>query len=96
MTDLLALAALACMRAVLAAASCAFRCSSITRRSSSGSFCMYAVDTMYKQRLGVVDHGMHNSCNAHAKPIAQPDWYRMNQQAHELLHVTMRLIVLTE
>lgn len=42
--DLLALAALASIRAVLAAASCAFRCSSSKRFSSSGSFCVYTID----------------------------------------------------
>ena len=42
--DLLALAALASIRAVLAAASCAFLCSSIKRFSSSGSFYTYAID----------------------------------------------------
>ena len=44
--DLLALTALASIRAVLAAASCAFRCSSSKRFSSSGSFCVYALDTL--------------------------------------------------
>ncbi len=54
--DLLALAALASIRAVLAAASCAFLCSSSKRFSSSGSFCVYAIDTLswYMQLMAVM------------------------------------------
>ena len=60
--DLLALAALASIRAVLAAASCAFLCSSSKRRSSSGSFCAYAVDTS----VGI--------CSHHIKVLRAVDW----------------------
>ena len=45
--DLLALAALASIRAVLAAASCAFLCSSSKRFSSSGSFCVGHIELIH-------------------------------------------------